>query len=189
MAVRKTYAPYSTSGENVAQTPLTGFIDIKQEVIPTIETGFVNENGLWIGNTSSDEIFSFYQKDEEIANTASFITDAFDMTGFNDVQVALKPTNGGNYAITAVMGSSGPESYANLRPLNDAATLRGNQKSSAETDAFANIFSDSAESLTADVWNIFMITKVLANQKLLQFSITNNSGGISTVESTFMRLI
>ena len=69
MAVRKTYAPYSTSGENVAQTPLTGFIDIKQEVIPTIETGFVNENGLWIGNKSSDEVFSFYQKDEEIANT------------------------------------------------------------------------------------------------------------------------
>ena len=187
MAVRKTYAPYSTSGENVAQTPLTGFIDIKQEVIPTIETGFVNENGLWIGNKSSDEIFSFYQKDEEIANTASFITDAFDMTGFNDVQVALKPTNGGNYKVEAVMGSSGPESYANLRPLNDAAVLIGCTMSDGSD--FTDLFLDTAQSLTADVWNIFYIGGRLKNQKLLQFRLTNNSGGISTVESTFMRLI
>ena len=186
MAVRKTYAPYSTSGENVAQTPLTGFIDIKQEVIPTIETGFVNENGLWIGNTSSDEIFSFYQKDEEIPNTASFITDAFDMTGFEDVQVALKPTNGGNYKIEAVMGSSGPESYANLRPLNDAAVLRGTRGTASDFD---NLLVDAAESLTADVWNIYMIQNTLKGQKLLQFKITNNSGDITTVESTFMRLI
>ena len=186
MAVRKTYAPYSTSGENVAQTPLTGFIDIKQEVIPTIETGFVNENGLWIGNKSSDEVFSFYQKDEEIANTASFITDAFDMTGFIDVQIALKPTNAGNYAIEAVMGSSGPESYANLRPLDDAATLRGSPSHESGT---YDLYKDAAEALTANVWNILYIGNALKNQKLLQFKITNNSGDISTVESTFLRIV
>ena len=188
MAIRKTYAPYSTSGENVAQTPLTGFIDIKQEVIPTIETGFVNENGLWIGNKSSDEVFSFYQKDEEIANTGTFITDAFDMTGFKDVQIALKPTNAGNYSITACMGSSGPESYANLRPLDDAATLRGTRRDT-DTANLQDLFTDSAEALTANVWNIFYIANCLRNQKLLQFKIVNNSGGISTVESTFLRVV
>ena len=188
MAVRKTYAPYSTSGENVAQTPLTGFIDIKQEVIPTIETGFVNENGLWIGNKSSDEVFSFYQKDEEIANGGTIITDAFDMTGFRDVQVALKPTNGGNYAMTAAMGSSGPESYANLRPLDDAATLIGNEGQANPND-FSSLFVDNAQALTANVWNIFYIGHVLRNQKLLMFSIVNNSGDISTIESTFLRIV
>ena len=51
------------------------------------------------------------------------------------------------------------------------------------------MFVDSAETLTADVWNIFMILRTLRNQKLLQFKITNNSGGISTIETAFMRLV
>ena len=50
-------------------------------------------------------------------------------------------------------------------------------------------FSDSAEALTADVWNIFMIQERLANQKVLQFKITNNSGGEADIECAFMRLV
>jgi len=189
MSVRKTYAPYSVSGENIAQTPLEGYIEIEQKVTPTIETGFVDENGLWIGNNSSDTEFKFYQLDQEIANGATFITaKGFDMTGFKDVTLAIKPTNTGNYAITACMGSDGTNSYANLSPLNDAATLRG--LVDPRSNNCDDLFVDTAEALTADVWNILMIGwERLANQKLLQFKITNNSGGISTVETQFLRSV
>jgi len=187
MSVRKTYAPYSVSGENIAQTPLEGYIEIEQKVTPTISTGFVDENGLWTGNNSSDTEFKFYQLDQEIANGATFIT-AFglDMTGFSDVTMAIKPTNGGAIAIKAVMGSDGSQSYANLTPLNDATTLKGVSKATGST---VELFNDGSESLTADVWNIFLIQDTLRNQKLLQFSITNNSGGISTVETQFLRSV
>jgi len=188
--MRKVYAPYSTSGENVAQTPLEGYIQIEQIVQPTIETGFVNENGLWIGNTSSDTEFQFYQLDQEIANGATFITHkGFDMTGYNDVTMAIKPTNGGAYAISAVMGSDGSNSYANLTPLDDAATLRGAGDLGTIRTEMENLLVDGNETVTADVWNIYYIRENLKNQKLLQFKITNNSGGISTVETQFLRSV
>ena len=46
------------------------------------------------------------------------------MTGFNDIQIAIRPTNGGNFAMTAVMGPD-TDSYANLSPVNPAVALRG----------------------------------------------------------------
>ena len=50
--------------------------------------------------------------------------------------------------------------------------------------------TDTSDSLTADVWNIFMIAgDRLANQKLLQFKIVNNSGGESDIETSFLRLV
>jgi len=192
--MRKVYAPYSQSGENVAQTPLEGYIEIEQIVQPTIETGFVNENGLWIGNVSSDAEFTIHNDGVEIANTANFITPSvnadgtwpLDMTGFSDVFMALKPTNGGNYAIQAVMGPDSL-SFANLSPVNAAAKLRGHTPNGV--DDMRALLDDGAESLTADVWNIFIIAISLANQKLLQFNVTNNSGDISTIETAFMRLV
>tara|TARA_R100001244_G_scaffold7960_1_gene10321 strand:- start:1485 stop:2063 length:579 start_codon:yes stop_codon:yes gene_type:complete len=192
--MRKVYAPYSQSGENVAQTPLEGYIEIEQIVQPTIETGFVNENGLWIGNVSSDAEFTIHNDGVEIANTANFITPSvnadgtwpLDMTGFSDVFIALKPTNGGNYAIQAVMGPDSL-SFANLSPVNAAAKLRGHTPNGV--DDMRALLDDGAESLTADVWNIFIIAISLANQKLLQFNVTNNSGDISTIETAFMRLV
>jgi len=51
------------------------------------------------------------------------------------------------------------------------------------------LFNDNACALIADVWNIFYIANVLKNQKLLQFKITNNSGGNSDIETTFLRLV
>jgi len=47
---------------------------------------------------------------------------------------------------------------------------------------------DNAESLTADVWNIFYICGRLAYQKLLQFKITNNSGGESDIQFAYLRV-
>ena len=77
--------------------------------------------------------------------------------------------------------------YANLKDINAASQLRGNL-SDVSYGTLA-LFSDSAESLTANVWNLFTIRGNLANQKLLQFSITNNSGGESDIETAFMRLV
>jgi len=185
---RRGLAPWSLAREaGIESATVDGTIEVPQYVQPVLDTGFVDEDGNWKGSKSSDEEFGFYDKAEAIANGASFIT-AFklDMTGFCDLQVAIKPTNGGTYGIKAIMGSSGPEKYANLSPLNDGGTLRYARDSIA---TFENLFDDSNETLVADVWNIFMIMRRCQHQKLLQFSITNSSGDISTVETTFMRLL
>jgi len=189
---RRGLAPWSLAREaGIESATVDGTIEVPQYVQPVLDTGFVDEKGNWRGVKSSDKEFGFYQKDDAIANSGEFIT-AFglDMTGFNDIQMAIRPTNGGNYAIHAVMGSDGSQSYANLNPVNAAATLRGSFESqgSAASD-MANLFSDNGESLTADVWNIFIIQSRLRNTKLLQFKLVNNSGGTSTVETTFLRVV
>ena len=38
------------------------------------------------------------------------------MTGFSSLFIAIKPTNGGNYAVKAVMGPD-TVSFANLNPV------------------------------------------------------------------------
>ena len=58
--------------------------------------------------------------------------------------------------------------------------------------AIDDLFSNAAEALTADVWNIFIIgatNNELIDQKLLQFKITNNAGGDSDIEVAFMRIV
>ena len=112
---------------------------------------------------------------------------SLDMTGFTDLLIAIKPTNAGNYAISAIMGPDTVR-FANLEPVNAGTLLRGNvDPRSASID---NLLEDAAESLTENVWNIFY-TGVgrLANQKNLQIKIANNSGGSSDIEVAFMRLV
>jgi len=195
MGKRKAYTPFSTSSEaGVTAAPVEGFIDVTQDVRPIIDTGFVDSKGRWIGHVTSDKTFNIYQKDEEIANGAEIITPSqnadgtwpLDMTGYSDIFLAIKPTNGGNYNLAALMGPDAL-SFANLSPVNAGAVLKGN--SSFVPSTAENLFVDSSEALTADVWNIFSIQNRLKNQKLLMFGITNNSGDISTIESAFMRLV
>jgi len=187
---RRAISPWSVEREaGIESATVDSNIEVPQYLQPTVDTGFINEAGNWKGLKSSDETFKFYQKDEAIPNGGDFIT-AFgmDMTGFNDIQIAIRPTNGGNVAFSAVMGSDGSQSYANLNPVNAAAPLRGTMAQNIPVDIEA-LFYDGVESLTADVWNIFYIGNTLRNQKLLQFQIWNNSGGISTVETTFLRIV
>ena len=110
------------------------------------------------------------------------------MTGYRDLTIAIKPTNGGNYAIEAVMAPD-TLSYANLRPVNAAAQLQGAVDDVDSSGGLIPIFTQSSEALTADVWNIFMIGSRLRNQKLLQFKITNNSGGETTIETAYLRIV
>ena len=193
---REGYAPWSlTRKAGVQSATVDGTIEVPQYIQPVLQTGFVDEKGDWKGTKSSDEVFHAFDTHVGIPNTGEILTPQavsdtqwpIDMTGFNDLQLAIKPTNGGNYAIEAIMGPDS-NNYANLRPVNPAAGLRANEPQSAPND-FTNLFADAAESMTADVWNIFMISAVCANQKLLQFKITNNSGGESDIEVAFMRLV
>jgi len=195
---RKGLAPWSLAREaGIESATVDGTIEVPQYVQPVLDTGFVDEKGDWKGQKSSDKDFIAFQTDLAIANGGTFITPGInsdgtwplDMTGYNHVQIAIKTNDAGNYAITAVMGPDSL-SYANLSPVDAAATLRGTcNPPTDQAPQMYNLFSDSAESLTADVWNILIIQERLANQKLLQFKITNNSGGAANIETAFMRLV
>jgi len=193
---RKSIAPWSERvAEGLIDQPIDSQISFTVDLRPTVDTGFIDQTGTWKGNVSSDAIFGITQTDIGIANTGAFTTPSvnadgtwpLDMTGYTDLQIALKPTNGGNYALKAIMAPA-DLSYGNLTPLNAGAMLRGNTGDATPND-FENLFSDGTEAMTADVWNIFMLRNVLKNQKLLQFEITNNSGGVSTIDTAFMRLV
>ena len=114
------------------------------------------------GSKSSDKDFIAFQTDLGIANGAEILTPSvnpdgtwpLDMTGFSSLLIAIKPTNGGNVAITAVMGPA-DVSFANLTPVNAAADLRGNL--GAGNSGFSNLLLDSADSLTADVMEYFYV--------------------------------
>jgi len=192
---RTGYAPWSLTREaGVESATVDGTIQVPQYVYPNLDTGFIDEKGVWQGRKSSDRSFIGITKGEGIANGAEiFAPDtntfpAIDMTGFNDLNIAIKVSNGGDFRVEAVMGPD-TESYANLSPVNPHVTLRGLVFPYGTANDFENIFVDTAESMTADVWNIFMIKSVFSNQKLLQLKLVNNTGGASDIEFGFMRLV
>ena len=193
---RKAYAPFSlTSEAGVGQTPVEGYIDVNQMIYPSVDTGVIDENGEWKGVKANDKEFIAFTKDETVPNGAVILTPSanpngtwpLDMTGYNDIFLAVKPSEAGNYAIKAVMGPDSV-SFANLNPVNAAATLTGTMAQSTPVD-FESLFEDGTVAMTADVWNIFIIGNNLRNQKLLQFKITNNSGSDATFEVAFMRIV
>ena len=194
---REAYAPWSlTRKAGVQSATVNGDIEVPQFIQPVLDTGFVDESGNWKGSKSSDETFFISDKAEAVANGGEVLfpntadRDFIDMTGFNDVFIALLPTNGGNFAITAVMGPQ-TQSFANLKPVNAASSLRGTTDQSYPGGAasFHDLFTDTSESMTADVWNIFIIKGRLSNQKLLQFKVTNNSGGNSDIDFAYLRVV
>ena len=194
---RKAYTPFSTSSEAGTTTaPVEGYIDVDQEVKPTVDTGFLDVKGIWQGHQTSDTGFDIYLKEEGIANGAHILTPSvnadgtwpLDMAGYSSIHVAVRPTNGGNYACIAVMGPDS-NAFSNLSPVNAAATLLFISPSRTVDQDLAAIFSDGTIAMTADVWNIFTIQGRAKDQNLLQFKITNNSGGSSDIETAFMRLI
>jgi len=194
---REAYAPWSlTRKAGVESATVNGDIEVPQFIQPTLDTGFVDEKGDWKGRQSSDEQFHTFGLDVGIPNAGEILAPQIasgsiwplDMTGFNDLQIAIRPSNGGNIAITAVMGPA-DLAYSNLRDVNAATTLKLLNNGQTGVYTFDNCLADATEALTADVWNIFMVQGRLANQKLLQFKIVNNSGGDSDIETAFMRLV
>jgi len=196
MEKREAYAPWSlTRKAGVQSATVNGDIEVPQFIQPVLDTGFVDELGNWKGIKSSDESFFISDTAEGIANGGEVLfpntadRDFIDMTGYTDLLIAILPTNGGNVATTAVMGPDS-HSYANLSPVNPASTLMTNgYPQGAYHSDFEEAFNDGAQSLTANVWNIFLITEVLKSQKLLQFKIVNNSGGASDIDFAYLRLV
>jgi hypothetical protein len=190
---RTGYAPWSLTREaGVQSATVDGTIQVPQYIQPVLSTGFIDENGNWKGTRASDEVFKKIAKETAVPNGQDILAPGgdkpfIDMTGFKDIFIAIKPTRGGNVRIEGVMGTD-TQPFANLTPVDAAAGLRGNRNFTGES-GMSELLLDSAESLTADVWNIFVITNNLANQKNMQFKITNNSGGDSDIEYGFMRLV
>jgi hypothetical protein len=194
---RKAYAPFSlTSEAGVAQTPVEGYIDVNQSIYPIVNTGVVNENGKWEGVKASDSEFRIFAADLAVANGASILAPTgpateenfIDMSGFNDIIIAVKPSEAGNYAIEAVMGPD-TNPFANLTPVVGEAVLRGAGFDGRNVTVFEALVDDSQETLTADHWNLFYIGNMLQNQKMMQFKIVNNSGNPSDIQFAYMRLV
>ena len=192
---RKVYAPFSlTSEAGVAQTPVEGYIDVIQTVFPSVNTGTINENGTWSGVKSSDSEFIGLSRAEAIANGGDVLfpdtgtRNHIDMTGFDNIFIALKISRTGDYSIEAVMGPD-TNRFANLQPVNAGAQLKGNWNGIGSERDFEPLLDDSESLSTADVWNIFPIQGRLSDQKNLQFKIFNNSGGSSDIEFAFLRTV
>ena len=192
---RKVYAPFSlTSEAGVAQTPVEGYIDVNQTIYPTVNTGTINENGTWAGVKSNDTEFLGFTKGEGIAVSGTLMVPdtqqfpSIDMTGFTDLFIAVKmEASNGTLRIEAVRGPDTTR-FANLQPVNAGQEVRGNLFGQTMS-SFSNALVDSSETISADVWIIYSIQKVLANQQNVQFKLTNNSGGARTIEFAFMRLV
>ena len=191
---RRGISPWSVERQaGIESATVDSNITVPQIMQPTLDSGFIDEKGDWKGRKSSDQVFAYFSKDEAIPNGGEVQAPAdigsLSMVGFSDIQIAIRPTNGGNFKLEAVMASDGSADlpYYNLQPANAAAILKGN--SSVVPSTTDNLFVDSSEALTADVWNIFYIFNRLKNQARLGFKITNNSGGESDIETAFLRLV
>jgi len=119
---RKSIAPWSERvSEGLIDQPIDSVVTASQTLRATVDTGFIDQTGTWKGIVSSDALFSIIQTDIGIANSATFLTPSknadgtwpLDTTGYSDLLIAIKPTNGGDYAITAVMGT---DSFGGLSP-------------------------------------------------------------------------
>ena len=174
----KTITPFSTRAkEGATDSPLGDFVSVDQQIVSTADAGFYDSNtGKLTGIRSSDKDFGIMQKDESIANGADFTTPSanadgtwpLDMTGYRDLFIAVKPTRAGNYAMSGIMGPA-DVSFANLNPVDAGASLRGSGSLVGGKADMTTLFNDSAETMTADVWNIYMIAGTFASQKVLQF--------------------
>jgi len=186
---RKSNSPWGSSyKEGLPSTAVNDTIEVDQLLIPSVNTGNIDvQTGQWQGITLSDQNFTIDATHESVANGAVVLSpqatpDYIDMTGYSTVIFALRPSNAGAYAVAAVMGPAN-HPFANLAPVNAAAPLKGAFRRS-DMD---NLLFDASESMTANVWNIFPIINQLQTQKLLQFSITNNSGGVSNIDFAYLR--
>ena len=189
----KDFAPWSAeTAQGIKTDPVDSNIDVKQQVVPALTVGTINaKTGEWTGVLESDTDFLIDATHETVANGAAVLSpraqpDYIDMTGYNDLFIAFKVSTGGNYACTAVMGPDS-NSFANLTPVNAASALTG--VFDPRVNSFGSLLDDSAQSLQADVWNIFVIQQGrLAGQKNMQFKVTNNSGAISDITFAYLRV-
>ncbi len=194
---RKSIAPWSERvSEGLIDQPINSQIASTVDLRPTVDTGFIDQTGTWKGNISSDTNFIALQTDTGIANGAEILTPSsnpdgtwpLDMTGFNDVMIAIKPTSGGAYSFTAIMGPA-DVSFANLSPVNAGTQLSAAYTGEPSDEGWYAVLYDGSQTMIADKWNILTVYGRAKGHKLLRFKIVNNSGGSSDIETAFMRLV
>ena len=192
MVNRKSNSPWGSSyKEGLPSTAVNDTVDIDQNVRATITTGVIDvATGQWEGIKVSDSQFIGITLHPGIPNTGVTLSPdttsfpSINMKGYKDIFIAIKPTNGGNYATNAVVGPV-EVAFGGLTPVNSGVDLRG----CVRRNDFDSILIDSADSLTADVWNIFVIQDQLKDQENFQFKVVNGSGGNSDIEVAFMRVV
>ena len=190
---RNAYAPFSlTSEAGVAQTPVEGYIDVRQEIYPTVATGTINENGKWTGVKSNDVEFIGFSKAEAIPNGGDVLFPdsnnhpSINMEGFVALQFALKVSSAGSYQFHSKFG---PDTirFANLSPVASGQSARITDPNGT---GFEDIVSDGGETLIADAWHIFTVAQTRArDQQNLQIKVVNDTGSNTNLEFAFRRLV
>jgi len=187
----KAITPFSTRAkEGATDAPLGDFVVVDQTITSTANAGFYDKNtGKFEGVLGSDKLFTIDATHEAVPNSASVLSPQvtpqyIDMTGFNDVMIAIKTNQTGSYPIAGIMGPN-DISFANLNPIDPASNLRG---SVFGRDNLGDLLT-STVTLTADVWNIFTANGLFKGQKLLQFKITNSSGSEANIQFAYLRMV
>ena len=191
---RKAYAPFSlTSEAGVAQTPVEGYIDVRQEIYPIVSTGTVNENGKWTGVKSNDTEFMGFTKAVAIADgTGALFPDtnnhpSINMEGFRHLQFVAKSSNDGAFRVDV---KSGPDTVKtlNVTLLANADMKLAGIGDPANDTGFADVLYDASENLTGQfrLFTVYDRTKDIPN---FQIKLTNNTGGPADIEFAFRRLV
>ncbi len=174
---RKAYAPFSLITESgVTNAPVEGYIDVNQEIQPIINTGTVNENGVWTGIKSSDAEFIDIQTDIEIINDQTIISNNnISMAGFSHIQVGLFTTYAAGNGVR--MECVHPaDSYLNLTPsVGEGSRQSIASGPAATTTTFYSALDDSANALSANNWVVYTIYDRLKDLEF-KFKFTNKTG-------------
>ena len=189
MAPKRTgYAPYSLTREaGVQSATVNGTIDVIQEIRPVINAGFLDETGDWKGQKSSDLQFINLQTDLAIADNAEIISNkVIDTYGYSRFNIAIQVSRAGNYTFELILGGTTDDSYLNLNPINTNFSARATVRTDSSTNAFITLLNDQ-ETVSADVWSIYQVNDVADFH--LKLKITNQSGGISNIQTAIQRLV
>jgi len=192
----KTVTPFSSRAkEGATDSPLGDFVEVPQTITSTASAGFYDENGKLTGNQSTDRQWRGFTTHEEIPNGQTVLVPATDpdedhinMMGFTDIFIGVNVSNAGSYGIKAVMGPD-TNTFLGLTPVNSNTLLKGSNALQGQGDDFNSLLSDSAQTLVADVWEIFYINNSLKGQVNLQFQLINGSGGNSNIQFAYLRMV
>lgn len=185
---RKAIAPWSTEREQgIESATVDSNIETPQYLQPIVDTGVINKDGNWIGNTTSDRVFFDFQKDEAIANGAEILSNkVVKMYGYNKLNIGLKVSRAGDYNFLLLFGGDADNNYLNLNPINTSGQPKATIRTDSSTNAFSTLLND-AETIGADVWNIFQVNDMDGFN--IKLKIINNSGGNADIETAIQRLV
>ena len=187
---RTGYAPWSlTRKAGVQSATVDGTVKVPQYIQPTLDTGFVDFKGNWKGVPSNDDEFINFQKDEAIADGTNILSNnTIDMFNHDNLMMALKVSNAGNYQLALLISGSetGDDSYFNLKPVNTNVLAEATVRTDSSTHVLDFIFNDTIN-MSADVWLPYKINDCKGFKFIAR--ITNSSGAPSDIEHAIMRVV